>query len=156
MKNSVIIILLIATVFAGCKNTEKQNEVESPQEVVHEQESDLLSTAWMSEMQLNGNSKWDANNETTEGVVKMQELLKTQTTTSIEDYHQLANKLNEVKNYVVKECTMKGASHDNLHIWLYPLIQKVEALSNTNDIKEASKLKQSIIENVAAYDTYFQ
>ena len=147
MKHSVIIILLIAAAFAGCKNTEKQNEAKSPKEVVHEQESDLLSTAWMGEMQLS---------ETTEGVAKMQELLKTQTTSSIEDYHQLANKLNEVKNNVVKECTMKGASHDNLHIWLYPLILKVEALSNTNDIKEASKLKQSIIENVAAYDIYFQ
>ena len=156
MKHSVIIILLIAAAFAGCKNTEKQNEAKSPKEVVHEQESDLLSTAWMGEMQLNENSKWDANSETTEGVAKMQELLKTQTTSSIEDYHQLANKLNEVKNNVVKECTMKGASHDNLHIWLYPLILKVEALSNTNDIKEASKLKQSIIENVAAYDIYFQ
>jgi len=156
MKNSIIIILFIATVFASCKNTEKQNEVESPKEVVQEQESDLLSTAWMSEIKLHGNSKWDANIETTEGVVKMQELLKTQTTSSIEDYHLLANKLNEVKNKVVKECTMKGPSHDNLHIWLYPLIEKVKALSQTNDIEEAAKIRQSIIENVAAYDTYFQ
>ena len=51
---------------------------------------------------------------------------------------------------------MKGASHDNLHVWLYPLIQKIGALSDTNNLVEASKIKQSIEENINAYGTYFQ
>tara|TARA_R110002049_G_scaffold188124_5_gene356409 strand:+ start:5567 stop:5899 length:333 start_codon:yes stop_codon:yes gene_type:complete len=110
----------------------------------------------MDEIQLNNGTKWEANIETTEGVEQMQELLKSHTTTSIEDYHQLASTLNDVKNKVVKECTMKGASHDNLHIWLYPLIEKVTELSETNNIEEASKTKQSIAENVDAYYKYFQ
>ena len=110
----------------------------------------------MNDIQLNDGSKWEANIETTEGVIKMQKLIKTQTTTTIEDFHFLANNLNEVKNKVVKECTMKGASHDNLHIWLYPLIEKVTALTETNDISDASKIKQSIVENLNAYSDYFE
>lgn len=155
MKNSITLIILISALFISCKNSEKQEDIIPSKEVLQEQ-TDLLSTQWMNDIQLNNGSKWEANIETTEGVEKMQELLKTQSTTSIDDYHQLANQLNEVKNKVVKECTMKGASHDNLHIWLYPLIEKVSALSKTNDIAEASKIKQSIIDNVNAYKTYFQ
>ncbi len=155
MKNSITLIILISALFISCKNSEKQEEIIPSKEVLQEQ-TDLLSTQWMNDIHLNNGSKWKANIETTEGVEKMQELLKKQSTTSIDDYHQLANQLNEVKNKVVTECTMKGASHDNLHIWLYPLIEKVSALSKTNDIGEASKIKQSIIDNVNAYKTYFQ
>ncbi len=160
MRKSVIIIILITTVFASCKNNDKKEEINNPQEavqeVVQEKVDDLLSTEWMSEIQLNNGAKWEANIETTEGAGEMQELLKTQTTSSLDGYHQLASKLNDVKSKVVKECTMKGPSHDNLHIWLYPLIQKIGALSKTNNLGEASKIKQSIEENINAYGTYFQ
>ncbi|TJY35790.1 hypothetical protein [Pontimicrobium aquaticum] len=155
MKKSITLIILISALVISCKNSEKQEDIIPSKEVLQEQ-TDLLSTQWMNDIQLNNGSKWETNIETTEGVEKMQELLKAQSTASIDDYHQLANQLNEVKNKVVKECTMKGASHDNLHIWLYPLIEKVSALSKTNDIDEASKIKQSIIDNVNAYTTYFQ
>jgi len=156
MRKSVIIIVLIATVVTSCKNAEKQDENKITKEAVQEQVDDVLSTQWMNDIQLNNRTKWEANIETTEGVENMQALLKTHTPSSIEDYHQLANELNDVKNKVVKECTMKGASHDNLHIWLYPLIEKISALSKTDDLNEASKIKQSISENIEVYSTYFQ
>lgn len=129
-------------IFTGCKSNKSQDEG--------------LNEQWMNDIQLNNGEKWNANIETTEGVLKMQDILKTHKTSTIEDYHELANQLNEVKNKVVKECTMKGASHDNLHIWLYPLIEKVSALSEVSTIENASVLKNSIVENVNAYSKYFQ
>jgi hypothetical protein len=155
MKKSVFIIFLIATVLTSCKKTEKQKGINNPKEVVEEVD-DVLSTQWMNDIQLNNGAKWEANIETTEGVEIMQDLLKTQKIESIEDYHQLANKLNNIKNKVVKECTMKDASHDNLHIWLYPLIEKIGALSETETNAEAAKIKQSISENLNTYSEYFQ
>jgi len=149
-------ILLIATVVTSCKNTEKQEEVKNPKEMEQEQESDILSTTWMNDIQLNNGAKWEANIETTEGVLKMQDLLKTQTTASIEDYHQLAKKLSDVKNIVVNECTMKGASHDNLHIWLYPLIEKIGAMLETENLRDAQNIKQSVKENIDVYSVYFK
>lgn len=156
MKKSAIIILLIATVMTSCNNTEKQEEVKNSKEAIQEQIDDVFSTQWMKDIQLNNGVKWEANMETTEGVEKMQALLKSQTTSSIEDYHQFANKLNDVKNTVVKECTMKGASHDNLHVWLLPLMVKIEALSETKTVKDASRIKHSIEENINAYSNYFE
>lgn len=154
MKKSIFIILLIVTV--SCKNSDKQEEVKNPSGTVNEKAETGLSTQLMDEIQLNNGSKWEANIETTEGVEKMQELLKTQTTSSIIEYHLLASKLNDVKNELVKECTMKGASHDNLHLWLYPLIEKINTLSNVDKLNEAAKIKQSVEDNLNNYSTYFQ
>ena len=157
MKNLVMILLLLATtIMIGCKNTEKQEEHQSTIKVAQAQETDILSTAWMHDMQLDEGAKWKANIETTEGVVKMQRLINTHATVAIEDYHELAGKLNEVKNKLVKECTMKGPSHDNLHIWLYPLIEKIAVLSEVKTLAQASEIKQSIADNLNSYTNYFQ
>lgn len=156
MKKLATFIFLAATLFTSCKKTAKQTDTNTTKTTVQEHVDDVLSTQWMKDIQLNNGSKWDANIETTQGVQKMQALLESENTSTINEYHELANKLNEVKNKVVKECTMKGASHDNLHIWLYPLIEKVTTLTKANTLTEASNLKQSIIENVNAYFTYFQ
>ena len=157
MKNSVMILLLLATtVMSSCRNSVKQEKHETPEEAVQTEETDILSTAWMDDMQLDEGAKWKANIETTEGVVKMQRLINTHSTVAIEDYHELAGKLNEVKNKLVKECTMKGPSHDNLHIWLYPLVEKIGALSEVNTLAEAAEIKQSIADNLNSYTNYFQ
>lgn len=159
MIKSVITILLIAiTLLTGCNSTEKQKETENAdiQAQVQEQEDDPLSTQWKKDIQLNDGAKWAANLETTQGVKEMQNIIKDHATSTIEEYHHMANQLNEVKNTVIKECTMKGASHDNLHIWLYPLIEKINALAETNNLDEATSIKLSIEDNLNAYTTFFQ
>lgn len=159
MIKSVITLLLIAiTLLVGCNSTEKQKKTENSdiQAQVQEQEDDLLSTQWKKDIQLNNGAKWAANLETTQGVKEMQNIIKDHATSTIEEYHHMANQLNEVKNTVVQECTMKGASHDNLHIWLYPLIEKINALAETNNLDEATSIKLSIEDNLNAYTTFFQ
>lgn len=156
MKKAVTLIILIAILSIGCKNTEAHEKTNTSKVAVQEQESDVLSTQWMNDIQLNNGSKWQANIETTEGVDKMKELLETHVTSSIEDYRQLASRLNEEKNKLVKACTMQGASHDNLHVWLYPLIERITLLTKANNVSEASKIKQGIKESVNAYSMYFQ
>lgn len=156
MRKSMIIILLVATAFASCKNTENKKEKSITKEEVYDAKNDGLDTSWMKEMQLNNDSKWEANIETTEGVKKMQEVLKVHPTNALEEYHDLVAKLNVHKNYIIKECTMEGDSHDYLHVWLLPLLAKLDALSEAKTIKEASKIKQSIEENINAYYTYFE
>jgi hypothetical protein len=164
MKHLIFSISLLALV--SCKDSknqetdQKKDTFEESTEITkehHEHEtSGIYTNAWTSEINLNNGSKWQANAETNEGVKKMEDVLKTFKTTTIDDYHELANQLNSSKNFVIKNCTMKGDSHDNLHVWLLPLMDKIEALSEVKAIDEAAKLKQSIYENVNAYNTYFQ
>ena len=164
MKHLIVAISLLALV--SCKDNKKQESnteistVEQPVEVKEEQHNDEASNVyentWEKEILLNEGAKWEANLKTNEGVQKMQNTIKTQTTTTLEDFHKLATQLNDDKNYVVKNCTMKGASHDNLHIWLMPLIEKIDEISEAKTVADASKLKQSIKENIHGYHTYFQ
>ncbi|QVY64722.1 hypothetical protein [Polaribacter sp. Q13] len=144
MKPIFYVLMLFALV--SCKPTKKQEAAEV---------NDLYSNSWIQEIKLDNGKKWQANSETNEGVLKMQNSIKDFSSNTLEGYYELAEKLNVDKNYVIKNCTMKGDSHDNLHVWLLPLIAKLDALSEANTIEEAAKLKQSIEENINEYADYF-
>jgi ABC-type Zn2+ transport system substrate-binding protein/surface adhesin len=51
---------------------------------------------------------------------------------------------------------MKEPSHDNLHVWLLPLIDKIDALKEAKTIEEAQQIYISIEQNLNAYNTYFE
>lgn len=164
MKHLIFTISLLALV--SCKDHKNQesntemNTVEEPTEIREEhhndEASDVYGNAWTKEIVMYNDEKWEANAETNEGVQKMQNSIETQTTSTLDEYHKLAEQLNDDKNYVIKNCTMKGASHDNLHVWLLPLMAKIEALAESKTIEDAAKIKKAIEENINAYSDYFQ
>lgn len=164
MKHLIFTISLLALV--SCKDHKNQesntemNTVEEPTKIREEhhnnEASDVYGNAWTKEIVMNNGAKWEADAKTNEGVEKIQNTIKTQVTNTMDEYHKLAEQLNDDKNYIIKNCTMKGASHDNLHVWLLPLIAKIEALSESKTVDDASKIKQSIEENIEGYYTYFK
>jgi energy-converting hydrogenase A subunit M len=160
MKHAIFAICLLAIV--SCKDSKNQEKeintdaVEATHEDYIEKASNVYANSWIKEIETNEDGKWEANAETNEGVQKMQNNIKTHITNTLDAYHKLAEQLNDDKNYVIKNCTMKGAPHDNLHVWLMPLMEKIEALSESKTVEEASKLKESIVENVNAYSNYFE
>ncbi|EGV44796.1 hypothetical protein BZARG_217 [Bizionia argentinensis JUB59] len=167
MKKTILTIAMMALIFSSCNNNKKeepvaeQNTEEKVDAVSHEkheqhQEHRALNNNWMNEIQMDNGSKWLANIETTDGVNDMLELISESKTETVEDYLGLANKLNERKNTLVKECTMTGPSHDNLHVFLHPLIEKTDALLETKTTEEGSEILKSITDNLNAYKTYFQ
>lgn len=166
MKKIILTTAIISALLIGCNETKPKSEntdIVETTEGTHEHEMEeiaaethTMNNAWVNEIKLDNGSKWEANVETTEGVDKMLKIVKTNETKTVEDYHNLASKLNEVKNFVVKECTMKGPSHDNLHVFLHPLIEKIEALGKTSTTREGAEITASIKENLDGYYTYFQ
>jgi len=164
MKHLIFVIGLLTII--SCKDsktsetTVHSDAVENTLEVNDERHSDEASNvygnAWTKDMAMDNGEKWQADVTTNEGVKQLQKTFYARNTNSLEDYHQLAENLNEDKNYVVKNCTMQGPSHDNLHVWLHPLIEKIAALSKAETIDDASKIKLSIEENINQYNTYFK
>jgi len=165
MKKTIFIgSILLSISIIGCKNQSQQED--TLQEVTMEQEEQTpddsaekdfnLSNNWIHDIALNGSEKWEANPETTEGVENMLDLINETETETIEDYHNLGSKLNEEKNYIIKECTMEGPSHDNLHVFLHPLIDKVDALLETQSATEAEEIVQSMKTNLQKYYDYFK
>ncbi len=160
MKKTILTSVIISALLIGCKdNKTVTDETSVETEMVHEHHNDheglALNNSWVNEIQLDNGNKWDANLETTEGVDKMLDLISENAQESVGDYHTLASYLNEVKNVVVKECTMEGPSHDNLHVFLHPLIEKIDALGKISNVDEGAEITERIKENLNAYNDYF-
>lgn len=162
MRHVIFTLSLLA--FVSCKDSKNEEtkteaveqSVKATEEHHNDETSNVYENAWTKEIVMNSGAKWEADVKTNEGVQKMQNTMKTQTTSTLDDYHKLAERLNDDKNNVVKNCTMQGASHDNLHVWLLPLMAKIEALTETNTVEDALKIKQSIEENINTYSDYFE
>lgn len=116
----------------------------------------ILSNDWKEEIQLDGSQKWEANAETTQGVHKMLNIMENTAVGPEMDFKALGTKLKSEINVVIQKCSMKGASHDNLHVFLMPLIKKVDALQEENDIEKNKALVASIYYNLEAYGSYFK
>lgn len=147
----------------SCKEENKETTVIEPEVELHSDArkteiTDLdLNHSWTSTMEKDNGALWQANAETSEGVAKMEALIAKSTINSPSDYRELANGLNAIKNTIVKECTMEGASHDNLHIWLHPLIEKIEALSDVEEMNQYSAdLYKAVQENIKIYHSFFK
>ncbi len=166
MKKTILTATILSVLMLGCKDNNTKNETsETTQEVQNhneeitnasDDEAVVYNNAWVSEIELDNGDKWQANLETNEGVEKMLELVESSEPKTVDDYHNLAAKLNETKNFVVKKCTMEGPSHDNLHVFLHPLIEKIAALGKVSSTEEGAKVTAHIKENLEAYYDYFK
>ncbi|WP_417236372.1 hypothetical protein [Bizionia paragorgiae] len=162
MKHVILTLSLLA--FVGCKDSKSQDtkteSVEHSAAIHNDHEghdaSGVYANAWVNEIQKDNGEKWQADDTTNEGVKNLENIINSVTPSTLEEFHKLAEQLNEQKNFLVKNCTMKGASHDNLHVWLHPLIEKINALLKTETVEDAAKITNSIEENINAYSDYFK
>lgn|SRR5690554_1716759 len=164
MKKTILTAAVLSVLLMSCKDnkstsseTEIVQETEVVQEQVNEEEKPVLDNSWINDIQLDENgNKWNANIETTQGVNKMLGLITEVNPKTVEEYHKLASKLNEEKNIVIKKCDMVGPSHDNLHVFLHPLIDKIAALSEVSTEEKGSEITANIKENLEEYNNYFK
>jgi len=161
MKKLLLLSSIFFSLFFGCTETKKEEHKIEVDNTEHKHEKEKLpleniaNNNWINDIKLDSGNKWAANIETTNGVNAMLNKINESSLNSVDDYLALANKLNVEKNTLVKECTMTGSSHDNLHIFLHPLIEKINHLSNTTSTNEGSEITKSITENLNAYFNYF-
>jgi hypothetical protein len=156
MKKTAILGLVLLISLLGCKETQKEKTT-NPEQTALENREDAQGDQnnWMSQMNLDNGTKWNANIETTEGIEAMSARIAKDESISIKHYKKLAADLNELKNNVIEECTMEGKSHDNLQVFLVPLEDKIEALSEVNSVHEGALLTNDIREHLEVYNNYF-
>lgn len=169
MKKILLTTVIISALLTGCQNNKtKTSEASAETEMIHEHHGEAihehehdnaemtLDNSWKNEIQLNNGNKWEANRETTLGVDKMLALLKENNPKTVEDYHQLASKLNDESNTVIQKCSMEGPSHDNLHVFLHPLIEKIDSLGKVSTTEKGAEITASLQENLDEYYNYFK
>lgn len=151
--------LLILALSAGCRNksaqennadTGKNNHAHNHEKHHHGEE------AGETPVSLNNGEKWQANPETTEGIKKMTGLVKEfPAQPALEDYHALKGKLETEFDQVIKQCTMTGEAHEQLHNYLLPLKKHIDKLGAAT-IEECQAALQEVSHRLDAYGTYFQ
>ncbi|MDX9705319.1 MAG: hypothetical protein RBT46_06395, partial [Weeksellaceae bacterium] len=56
---------------------------------------------------------------------------------------------------LIKSCTMEGQSHEELHKWLYPHIELLDALEVAENTESAAKIVEELQHSFATYHQYF-
>lgn len=107
-------------------------------------------------LRLNNGDKWLVNEEMKPFVVEAEAALGDFKATDTSDYKSLASKLDELNMGLIKSCTMKGESHDELHKWLAPHMEAITALGEANSSDEAKLLVDRLKESFVTYHQHFQ
>jgi len=107
-------------------------------------------------IKLNNGEKWEVNAEMKPHIEQGGKILNDYLALSGSDYKKLAADLKAQNDQLVKSCTMKGESHDELHKWLHPHMNLVDKLAETSDPKEAEALIAQLEQSLKTYQNYFK
>lgn len=130
------------------ETTQSAQEINSQEEHSHENNSE--------ELVLNSGEKWQVNEEMKPFVQHGEELVNNYVPNDENDYDNLATKLKEQNDLLIKSCTMEGKSHDELHKWLYPHLELVERLASDADKAKAEHTLKDLQGSYQRYHEYFK
>lgn len=148
MKNLSFITYLSIVLFftmSACSNTTNEKS-ESKKSQIQQDKNDLG-------IELNDGQKWEVNQEMKPPLERSEIALNKY---DGKDYEILAEQLKANNDELVKSCTMKGKSHDELHKWLHPHMKLTTALLEAKNEKEANKIIQKLKTSFDTYHQYFQ
>ena len=147
----VLVLAISSFVLWSCNNSSekaKSNQETKQEEQQHDETSEAV--------ELNIGKKWIVNDEMKPFVAKGEGLVTTYLQSSHTNYNELAQQLKEQNNQLIKSCTMKGKSHDELHKWLHPHLELVEALGKSTNENEAKGIVLKLQKSNEAYHQYFE
>lgn len=153
MNKIILALSVFSLLLYSCGNStndksNNQTEVAEHNANHHDEESEVL--------QLNSGEKWLVNEEMKPFMLESQDILKQYTASQFTEYQSLAIQLKEKNSGLIKSCTMKGESHDELHKWLYPHIELIESLSKAESTEQANKIITDLQTSFTTYNQYFQ
>lgn len=141
-----VLSMLILFLLAGCHEDKPAHEEHAAQ---GEQGASL-------ELSLNEGQKWQMDDHTRNSINAIYTLFDQGEPSTIEDFNAIGTEAETEINNLVAGCTMEGAAHDQLHLFLGVFIPKVKALSAEKNIDEAGVLYGEIDQLLSQYDQYFQ
>jgi len=105
---------------------------------------------------LNNGEKWEADQHTLSAVEQMKIELSDFEKARGENYDALADSLTYQLDILVAGCTMTGPAHDQLHMWLVPLMERVKDLSHATGIPDSRAEVREIRKTLDSFDDFFE
>lgn len=150
MKKTILFGLSIF-LFWSCNNSSSKTTTDQQDEIHETHHHDESSQV----IELNNGEKWVVNSEMKPFVSKGAELVNVYVQENKTDFKELTTQLKEQNNQLIKSCTMKGKSHDELHKWLYPHLELVKELDNETDTVKAKEIVVKLQNSYQQYQIYF-
>lgn len=107
-------------------------------------------------MTFNNGGKWAANPETTAGIDRMRSLISGFATVNDPSTHpKLIADLEREYADIIKNCTMTGEAHNQLHKFLVPITRMMETLK-AGDPKVVNDALIKLDNHLKTYSAYFE
>lgn len=150
MKAKFICIALVSLTLINCKK-----QVEKVVAPIETSES-VTTKEEVPNLKLDNGQQWTANLETHQGFQKMDSIIKSFKIEGTENYKLLGENLSIQTNFVIKNCTMKGEPHDELHVILLPVLDQISILKESKNSIDAQNAFNTLEELIQEYFVYFK
>ena len=140
-----IVLFAFGLVLFSC-NTKSKEEKTNEMTTVEHQHSENEA------IQLNDGEKWKVDDNMMRHIRNMEKDVVNFDKESGANYSLLAEKLKANIELLTSNCTMKGKAHDELHKWLVPFIELVDAFSKDKSANQYTEMKHSFL----TFNQYFQ
>ncbi len=109
-------------------------------------------------LHLNNGAKWMVDAATDNGINRMTEIVAVDVEEGrISHYAAIGEKLNLEIKRIFDECTLpKSEAHDQLHLFLMPLVKQARDLEEIEDEDTAMIMQKDILKYLNTYNTYFE
>ena len=121
----------------------------------HEHDSPGASMS-NAKLSLNDGEKWEMDDHTRMMSAKMQETFFSADHSTQGNLNALGLQLEEQLDTLIKGCTMTGASHDQLHLFLSGYMPAVQGMARAEDYDSARSLAIKIKGELQAYKQHFK
>ena len=95
----------------------------------------------------NSGTRWKADEVTKKNVAAMEQLINDTAHSDASKASQLYTNMKSKIDTLVRQCSMKGAEHDALHVWLEKLLKDLKELKEEDKYSEAYQALKKDIEN---------
>jgi hypothetical protein len=140
-----IVLFAFGLVLFSC-NTKSKEEKTNEMNTVEHQHSENEA------IQLNDGEKWKVDDNMMRHIRNMEKDVIKFDKENGANYSLLAEKLKANIELLTSNCTMKGKAHDELHKWLVPFIELVDAFSKDKSANQLTEMKHSFL----TFNQYFQ
>lgn len=140
-----IVLFAFGLVLFSC-NTKSKEEKTNEMNTVEHQHSENEA------IQLNDGEKWEVDDNMMRHIRNMEKDVVNSDKENSANYSLLAEKLKANIELLTSNCTMKGKAHDELHKWLVPFIELVDAFSKDKSANQYTEMKHSFL----TFNQYFQ
>jgi hypothetical protein len=124
---ALLSVLLIVTFTIGCQNEPESSHANMEGPIV-----------------LDDGNKWEVPAEMMKHIKTMEFDAKFFNDSTLQGHAALAGKLKATLDELTSNCTMKGQGHDELHKWLLPHIDNVDAYMQMTNLDSATAKLEEI------------